>query len=84
MSEVFAIWISVMFGVPLLIVLIDFLADAFRGLASSRRHAFEPTYEDGFNLRRPDSELRGRHRHKVRPVGRTAEINRYKDDPYDL
>ena len=84
MSEIFTVWMGLMFGVPALILVIDFVTDAVRGLAASRKAPLAPTYEAGFNLRRPDSELRARHHYRVRPNGRTAETNKLVDDPYDL
>ena len=86
MSDFGVLWFSVMFGLFALMFLIEcveqLVAAGRRRLARGPRSP-EPNWSAGFSLRRPDSRLRERVRRKVRPSGRTAEINRYKEDLYE-
>lgn len=59
--------------------------DAWRTsrLSAEERAELEAIAWGPFSLRRADSELRSRHVHKVKITGRTSEINKRQDDPYD-
>ena len=74
-----------LFGVVFLIFLVegvDMLLALVRRLRFGGSHL--PEMYAGFSLRRPNSEFRARHLHKIRPTGRTTEAIRYPVDPYDI
>lgn len=89
MPELLAFVFFGLFAVMLAVGILDRIAAACRhrdALDSGLPPAPPPpltTFSAGFSLRRPDSVLRERYNRKIRPQGRTCEINKFKDDPYD-
>ncbi len=87
MSTFLSYMTFVFFGLLGLVLVVDFLEHLVAAIRC-RLHPADtvpPTqYSAGFSLRRTGSALRERHYRKLRPTGRTAEISKIQDDPYDV